>query len=404
MSQLLPGTFIYISCKMGKQRNWTKEEKEYLQDKWGVVSIGTLAKNLGRSEGGIINMARRMKLGAFLQNGEYITLNELQQAVSGRKVCSYDLISWVQNRGLPVKTKRVGKNSFRVVYIDDFWEWAEKNKNFVDFTKLELNVLGKEPDWLAGVRRRQLQTKRKYRTEPWTQAEDAHLKFLIDQYRYTVSEISEKMQRTCGAIQRRCCDIGLMGRPVKADNHNEWTETELDVLCELIKAGASYEYIAEEINRSTKAIRGLVYRMYLTENIDKAAAIIGNGKWGDNRPPRKIRHKTLNTEERLQVKKDMTQFVQILKGKICSHYEDNDYWQREICQHWNNGCDAGEVNCDSCSSFQRIRTQYCKRCGKSFLERGENNFCSACRQQRKKQAQRKYAIVNGKRIYNFEEV
>jgi len=388
---------------MSGNRRWTKEEKTYLQDKWGTISIKSIANHLNRSENGVMIMAQKLKLGPFLSSGEYITFNEFQKAVSGRTTSGYDLISWVQNRGFPLTTKKVRNNSFRVVYLDDFWEWAEKNRNFIDFTKMEPNILGWEPDWVKNLRRKQFAAKWQYKTSPWTAEEDDQLKFLINQYKYTINEISRKMQRTCGAVQRRCCDLKLMGRPVKADNHNNWTDEELDILCSMIKERAPYEVIADAINRSSKAIRGLVYRMYLTENIDKAAEIIGDGSWGDNRPPRKISHHTLNTEERMQVKKDMTAFVMLLKGEICKHYENNDYWQREICQHWNNGCEAGEDNCDTCTSFRRIRIQYCKRCGKSFMERTENNFCSSCRQQRKKQYQRKYAIVNGRRIYNFEE-
>ena len=388
---------------MGRNKNWTKDEKDYLQEKWGVISITSLSQHLGRSESGIVNMARRLRLGPFLQNGEYITFNELHKAIKGSAVNSYNMVSWIKNRGFPVKMKKVGNSRFRVVYLEDFWKWAEKNRNFIDFTKMEPNILGQEPAWVKEMRKKQFAVKWQYKTTPWTAEEDMQLKFLINQYKYTVDEISRKMQRTCGAVQRRCCDLKLMGRPVKADNHNNWTDEELDILCSLIKERAPYEFIADAINRSTKALRGLVYRMYLTENIDKAAEIIGNGNWGDNRPSRKISHHTLNTEERMQVKKNMTTFVMLLKGEICKHYEGNDYWQREICQHWNDGCEAGEDNCDTCTSFRRIRIQYCKRCGKSFMERAENNFCSSCRQQRKKQHQRKYAIVNSKRIYNFEE-
>lgn len=301
-----------------------------------------------------------------------------------------------------MKTKRVRNNTFRIVYIEDFWKWAEKNKASIDFTKMEKNILGKEPEWLESCRRNNYITNSLVKQTPWTKEEDEHLKWLINQYKFTIKEISNRLQRSCGAIQRRLTDLNIKGRPIKADNHIKWTSEEFDILADLIKEGASYEVMSEIIGKSSKAIRGIVYRMYLTENLTKATAIIGDGSWGDNRPERPITHNTLTTGERMQVKKDMTRFVRLLKGEICKYYDDNDYWQREICQHWNDGCEAGEMNCDTCTSFIRIRAQYCKRCGKTFTERGENNFCLACRQQRKKQAQKKYAIINGKRIYNFE--
>ena len=39
-------------------------------------------------------------------------------------------------------------------------------------------------------------------------------------------------------------------------------------------SGYDYDLISEHINRSSKAIRGLVYRSYGTENLDKVRARI----------------------------------------------------------------------------------------------------------------------------------
>lgn len=46
-------------------------------------------------------------------------------------------------------------------------------------------------------------------------------------------------------------------------------------------------------------------------------------------------------------------------------------------------------SCDEYTKFQRIREQYCVRCGKTFFERQENRMCGDCRAARKKQVQRK---------------
>lgn len=72
------------------------------------------------------------------------------------------------------------------------------------------------------------------------------------------------------------------------------------------------------------------------------------------------------------------------------------YWQKSMCVHWHDtkGCTAGCTDCDSCTEFQRIRSQYCRRCGGEFLEREESTFCPRCRAMRKKQAQRKWAALH----------
>ena len=73
-----------------------------------------------------------------------------------------------------------------------------------------------------------------------------------------------------------------------------------------------------------------------------------------------------------------------------------EYWQKDMCQHWSavRGCTMHCTDCDSCTKFQRIRPQYCRACGGEFLERAEQTYCPKCRAMRKKQAQRKYAILN----------
>lgn len=388
---------------MGRKRNWTKEEERYLEDHWGQIAIPTLAKTLNRSEDAIRVRAQRLHLGAFLEAGEYITMNQLMLALRGVTVSTYYMTSWVKNKDFPMKYKRVGQNRFRIVYLEDFWKWAEKHRDFIDWSKVEENILGKEPAWVREKRREHYQTGRQYKTTPWTKSEDALLISLLREQRYGLHEISRRLGRTAGAVQRRCCDLGTPYRPVKAESHNTWTEDDLDLLAEMIKEHRSYEYMAERLGRSSKAIRGTVYRMYLTENVDKAAAVIGDGSWGDNRPVRPIKHTTLNTEERMEVKKDMTRLLAIFRHQIKERYDGDDYWQKDLCQHWNGYCTMDETDCDECTKFARIHEQHCVRCGKTFFERQENKLCADCRAARKKQAQRKYAIMNGKRIYNFVE-
>jgi len=136
-------------------RPWTKEDYEYLEEHWGVVSIPTIAQNLNRSIDAIKIKAHRKRLGSVLESGDYISLNQLIKAVTGlSQSYTYHMTSWAEKRGLPVHTKRVNKNSFRVVYIDEFWEWAEKNRSYIDFSRMEPLILGEEPAWVAEQRKK----------------------------------------------------------------------------------------------------------------------------------------------------------------------------------------------------------------------------------------------------------
>lgn len=254
-------------------RHWTDEEKEYLAEKYGVISIGQIAKNLDRTESAIINMRRRLKLGRFLENGEYISFNVLLNAL-GYTHSSYLYTSWIKNRKLPVHMKKIHMNSVRVVYLNEFWNWAEKNQDFLDFSRFEENTLGLEPDWVKAKRKHDFETNQRYIKTPWTPAEDAKLIRLVRQYKYTYDDISKELRRTVGGISRRLFDLGIKERPIKADSHIMWTAAEKELLINLLKSGYGYELMAEKIGRSTKALRGMVNRMYHTENLDKAREIM----------------------------------------------------------------------------------------------------------------------------------
>lgn len=254
---------------MGSNRQWTIDECNYLEDKWGSISLKTIAKNLNRSESGVLNKVRRMGLGSFLENGDYVTWNQFLKAIGIQGGYNYKDISWVQNRKFPLHTKRVNDYSFKVVYLDEWWKWAEQNKSFLDFSKFEENSLGIEPQWVKEKRKHDVEISRKYIKTPWTITEDKRLEKLVNDYKYTYSDISKLMRRTEGAIQRRCADLKLKGRPLRESPHSVWEEWQIKKLDELINTGVSYEIMSEAIGKSTKAIRGKVYILYGSENLDR---------------------------------------------------------------------------------------------------------------------------------------
>jgi hypothetical protein len=257
---------------MGSNRNWTEYEENYLADKWGTVSSKAIAKHLNRTESGVINKVLRMRLGSFLENGEYVSWHQLLIALGVVGGMGYKATSWIKNRSFPIKTKKVRECSFKVVYLKDFWKWAEQNQSFLDFSLFEENSLGEEPQWSKAKRRHDIEVNRKYIKTPWTRTEDERLKKLLKDYKYTYADLSKMLRRTTGAIQRRVCDLELMERPIKADNHIKWTDEEYQTLWSMVDSGFSYELMAEKIGKSSKAIRGRIYSFFGTENLDKVRA------------------------------------------------------------------------------------------------------------------------------------
>ncbi|MCH5198999.1 MAG: hypothetical protein J1E34_08845 [Oscillospiraceae bacterium] len=390
---------------MGQGRNWTAEEDEYLSEFWGTVPIDSIAKHLHRSKNAILIRKERLGLGAFLDGGDYVSLNQLMLTLFNRPVHRYDITSYVENRGLPVRYQRVGNCRFRVVKIDEFWKWAEKNVCFLDFSRFEENALGAEPAWVADKRSADCIRSYQIKTTPWTPLEDDKLRHLLEMQKYGYTEIAQMLQRTEGAVVRRISDLGIKERAVKADNHQLWTDEDFRQLSIGIKAFESYEQIQKRIPyKSSKAIRGRVYKSYLTENLDKVRAMIGKDDFGDNLPEKKIGHfRLMSPEERDSVKGVLSalagDLLQLARMKSGVSEEYSDYWQKDMCQNWNDifGCEAGEKCCDSCISFCRIKAQYCKRCGFTVLSRKAITFCDPCKEARKKSAQKKWAVLNARK-------
>jgi hypothetical protein len=243
-------------------KHWTKEEITYLEERWGESPIPYIAKRLNRSVEAVKLKAARLGLGRHLHSGDYVTLNQLMKALGRRQVTGYDITSFVEKRGFPVREKTSYKRSYRVVYLDEFWEWAEKNRAFIDFSKVERGILGKEPPWVEDQRKAD-ELYALYNRKPWTKKEDSILKTMLNAYRYSYRDISVRLRRTEGAIKRRILDLGLKQRPLKADTHNPWTEEEERKLIELYNKGYRPEVMAEFIERSALAIRGKIERMQM---------------------------------------------------------------------------------------------------------------------------------------------
>ena len=341
---------------MGKGRVWSAEELQQLDDEWGRISVSRIAERHNRSVNAILIKAQRRKLGAHLLGDDRVSVNQIFKAF---KVTSYGyLLGRMIKAGLKTSYHRVNGRRFRVVDLDEFWSFMKNNRSMLDFSRLEKNSLGKEPPWVERVRHEDF--KRSCFIKPnntrWTKSEDAELLRLVQRHNYSYSEIAGSLHRTCGAVSRRLHDLGIKDRPIKADNHIKWTAEELKTLCDMIKAGSNYENISRAIGKSPKAIQGKVYSTYLTERLDKVRAMLNGVEWGDNRPDRQLKHKNaMNSGEKHEMNTGISELVCLLtyRANQIAEIENRYGWQHKQCKHWNNGCAAGEPDCDACTHFQR---------------------------------------------------
>lgn len=241
---------------MGQGKNWTQEELEYLENNWGSLSVTAIAKALGRTPGGIKLKATRLGLGSMLENGDYITLYKLLKALGLETSANHYTEKFIKN-GCPIKYKKAASENkkFRIIFLDEFWKWAEKNKQLLNFSRFEKGDLGKEPDWVNEKRKADLKDPSKINhNREWTKGEEEKLIFMCRMGKYTYSDIANELNRTERAVKRRLNDLGEKIRPVYREVHVKWTNEEDKRLLELYNKGYSSFAIANELKKSQLSI------------------------------------------------------------------------------------------------------------------------------------------------------
>lgn len=243
-------------------RRWSQDDIAYLKDNYGALSLKTLCLHLGRSEISIRLMADRLQLGRWYHNLESITVNELAKALS----VDYNTIkNWGNNYGLPWKEKRFDEFYIKTIKIEDFWSWAETNRNMIEWDKFEKYLLGSEPAWVDEARKAKvLEKDRSMKKKSWSKSEDEKLLWMLNQHRFTYPQISAELGRTHGAIKRRMHDLGIKLRPIYLDNKRKYSQEEIDTILSMYQKGYCFKVIAAKLNRSEAGVRGKVERMGYT--------------------------------------------------------------------------------------------------------------------------------------------
>lgn len=236
---------------MGLQRNWTIEEIEFLERKWGNMTLKNIAKNLNRSEYAIRLKAGRLGLGNFCEAGDYVLLKHVIIALGYCYVES--VVDKFIKYNFPIKIIKHNKRKYRKVNLEEFWKWAENNKEVLNFTKFEKNALGKEPTWVDEKRKRDiLTTGNKYAF--WTKDEENLLVSKAKSGRYDLLDLSIDFNRTEAAIRRKYFDLTGEVVPNKRAKNKKYTEKEEKRILELKEQGYDFCYIAKELKRSELGI------------------------------------------------------------------------------------------------------------------------------------------------------
>ncbi len=246
-------------------RKWTKEDEDQLQDCWGFLSIPQIAKKLKRTEESIRGRKNLLGLGRHLHSGQTISLNQLYLEIYGRRPSSVTTQMLIRKK-IPVRIKITREKQFRMIDIDEFWKWLEKNPSAMTLSGMEKGSLGAEPDWVQEKRRMDAEKKliNNNGRRRWSRQEDDILRIYVRQQKYSYTEISEKINRTESAIIARLLFLNEKGRPVRQKS-KKWTEPEKATVKEMMEKGYGMEKIAKTVGKTAMAVRGIAIRTGSTE-------------------------------------------------------------------------------------------------------------------------------------------
>lgn len=239
-------------------KNWTKEEEDFLVNNWGKYSIQYFAKKLNRSEQSIRVKSYRLDLGSIADAREEIYLKTLLRAIG--YTCNDGMIRRFENDNFPMKLKKRGNKVYRLVRIDEFWKWAENNKTKINLSKMEMNILGKEPEWVKEKRRLDSQ---RPKSRDWTLSEERLLKSKASTGRFTVYDLALDFNRTQPSIRKKLSDLGIKAQ--SSGIKRKYPKDDENKIKELLCKGASYSYIAMKLERTEEAIADKVRRMLKKE-------------------------------------------------------------------------------------------------------------------------------------------
>lgn len=247
-----------------KWKRWTENDIELLESYWGMSSMIAIARKLKRTPLAVQLKAQRLKLGDARTHIDGITISQLSQVFDTH----YGIVrNWRDKYGLPVKSKVVANyKPVQYVTYKEFWKWADENRQMLDFARIPKLAIGPEPDWVAEKRKadelRKINKPMPHNT-PWSDGDDKKLKWMLEQFKYTYPEISQELQRSQGAVKRRMLDLDIKLRPIHLNNHNKYSQEEVNTLIDMMETGYRFEEIAAELGngRSALGLRGKAERM-----------------------------------------------------------------------------------------------------------------------------------------------
>lgn len=190
------------------RKKWTQEEKDYVYDNWGDMSIRYIARTLGRSSTSIIRFAEREQLGGAVFNDLFLSTVEASEIIG---VDPKTIITWIDTKQLKARKKAIKKR--RVYQIDptDFKDFLRDNQDKWKATNLQEGFFDdNQCEWLINKKERDNNPIAIKSKSLWTIKEQLKLQALVQQG-LTNREIAKILNRTQVSVQRKRAKLRELG-------------------------------------------------------------------------------------------------------------------------------------------------------------------------------------------------
>ena len=239
--------FKNIGIPKNHLKHWTKEQDEFLINNLGILSYEAIgsSKIIQKKATSVKFRVRDLKLGDPLLHGDFITKTFLARTL---KTDIKVVAKWIEKFGLRAVKKVVAlEREITSIKLDDFWKWAEQNKNLIQWNKFDEGDLGAEPNWTLKAREEYKKNTPKNNRKEWSNEEDTLLQSYYKLGK-TYKQIGKLMGRTEHSVSRRLMDISV------TRIQKFWSEEDKKNLEIFIQEGLTTKQIAKKLGRTIKSI------------------------------------------------------------------------------------------------------------------------------------------------------
>ncbi|NGY89235.1 sigma-70 family RNA polymerase sigma factor [Bacillus megaterium] len=120
------------------------------------------------------------------------------------EVSNFKIRRWISDKNMPSKEVVTAlKKKYTLIEVNEFWKWAEVNKEEVNFYKIKPFTLLPEPPWVSSEREKDRKEIPLRRNKLFTQEEDQQLLYLYFKENLTQKAIATIMNRSRDSIRNR---------------------------------------------------------------------------------------------------------------------------------------------------------------------------------------------------------